>query len=529
VQPSATLVAGSTQPDPPQPDADLLRKGQRFAHLPGVCLIVSILTVQAALSVSLSAGSTAFGNEAQSLWIGRLVWAHWLHGVRIPDFATWFSGSPVCYPPIAALADDIGGLAGARILSLCLMLGATCLLWGTTSRLFGRRQAYFAAALFAVISPTIRLGGLATCDALALFLIALAAFCACGARTRQDSTGWILACTGALALANATMYATMVLDPVVIVMAVLCACPEPGGKAALRRGSLLVTTLTGALALLLKLGGAWYVTGVRQAVLPPSGLAAVLGALADTWNWTAVVLLAALTGLALTLIRKAARPVSWLIATLAAAMLLVPLDQAGIQTAASLNKSLDLGAWFACIAAGYALGFIVTWLRPRPARLAVTVCVAAGIVPVATAGTSQAESMVRWPSEGRLIAFLRPLTAHGGRFLAETADVPDSYLQYYLPATSWRQWSSTFSITMPNGRILSADGSPAPYRRAIATHSFALVILSFSATPRIDQAITRALKAASGYKYIGSVPYTGPVPGNYVIWQYRPSGTPGGP
>ena len=97
-----------------------------------------------------------------------------LHGTPIPPFPSYFSGAPVIYPPLAALADSVGGLAAARVLSLVFMLGATILLWATTDRLFGRRAAFFAAALFAVLGPTLHLGAFATYDAMALFLLALA-------------------------------------------------------------------------------------------------------------------------------------------------------------------------------------------------------------------------------------------------------------------------------------------------------------------------------------------------------------------
>ena len=36
---------------------------------------------------------------------------------RRPPTPTYFSGAPVLYPPLAALADDLGGVAGARLLS----------------------------------------------------------------------------------------------------------------------------------------------------------------------------------------------------------------------------------------------------------------------------------------------------------------------------------------------------------------------------------------------------------------------------
>ena len=56
------------------------------------------------------------------------------------------------------------------------MLGVTGLLWATTARLYGRRAALLAAGLFATLAGTQFLGAFATFDAMALFLLALAAW-----------------------------------------------------------------------------------------------------------------------------------------------------------------------------------------------------------------------------------------------------------------------------------------------------------------------------------------------------------------
>ena len=135
-----------------------------------------VLAVQALLSFRLVRADTAFQDEALYLWAGHLEWANVLHGTPLPQFPSYFSGAPVIYPPLGALADSLGGLTGARILSLVFMLGATVALWATADRLFGRRAAFFAAALFAVLGPTLHLGSFATYDAMSMFLIALAAW-----------------------------------------------------------------------------------------------------------------------------------------------------------------------------------------------------------------------------------------------------------------------------------------------------------------------------------------------------------------
>src|SRR6266480_6185040 len=118
------------------------------ARVPGNWPLVVILAVQTILSLRLVGADTAFQDEALYLWAGHLEWARVLHGTPMPPFPSYFSGAPVIYPPIAALADSVGGLTGARMLSLCFMLGATALLWAATSRLYGRLAAFFAIALW---------------------------------------------------------------------------------------------------------------------------------------------------------------------------------------------------------------------------------------------------------------------------------------------------------------------------------------------------------------------------------------------
>ena len=57
------------------------------------------------LSLRLVRADTAFQDEALYLWAGHLEWAHWLHGTAVPPFPYYFSGAPVIYPPLGALAD----------------------------------------------------------------------------------------------------------------------------------------------------------------------------------------------------------------------------------------------------------------------------------------------------------------------------------------------------------------------------------------------------------------------------------------
>ena len=465
--------------------------------------LLAVLAVQAALSAGMVRGSTAFGDEALYLSAGHLEWSHWLHGTPIPDYQTLFSGAPVIYPPIGAIADSLGGLAAARLLSLVLMLGVTAFVWGTAIRLLAdKRAAFFAAALFAVLAPTLHLGSFATYDALALLLLAAATWCAAGARGGQRATRWIIAAGLLLALANATKYATALYDPTVLGVTILSSWPDAGRKAALLRAALLAGTAAVALGALLLLGGSGYLTGIRLTTtgrVDGTDTAALV--FTDAWSWTAVVVVPAVGGAVLCAVRRR-WPQALLLAVLALSALLAPADQARIQTTTSLDKHVDFGAWFAAIAAGYLLNWLLSWvLSWLPRRRLVLAAALAALIPVTVLGAAQAQAMIDWPDESALVKVVRPLTAHGGHFLVETTDV----LQYYLPDTTWQQWSDT------------ASNDPEYYQRQIARHYYSLVILSFTQTLVTDDVIAVDLSMTSGYSLVARV-RSGPTV--FYVWEY---------
>jgi len=457
--------------------------------------LLAVLAVQAALSASMVRGSTAFGDEALYLSAGHLEWSHWLHGTQIPEYQTYFSGAPVIYPPIGAIADRVGGLAAARLLSLVFMLGVTAFVWGTANRLLDdERAAFFAAATFAVLAPTLHLGSFATYDAAALLLLAAATWCAAGARGGRRGRRWMIAAGILLALANATKYATALYDPTVVCVAFLSSWPEVGWRPALRRAGLLAGIAAALIGVLLALGGPGYLTGIRVTTTGRvDGTDGVSLVFADAWSWTAVVLVPAVVAAVVCAVRRR-WPQALLLTVLALSALLAPADQARIQTTTSLNKHVDFGAWFAAIAAGY----LLSQLSRRRVVLAAAV---AALIPVTAVGTAQARAMIDWPDAAGLVKVVRPMTAHGGHFLVETTDV----LQYYLPNTTWQQWSDTASYR------------PQYYLQRIKEHYYAVVVLSFNQTLSTDYAIALELSGASGYTLTAKVRSGTTV---FDVWQY---------
>ena len=504
-----------------------------WRYTPNWLPLVAVLAVQAALSIRLVRADTAFEDEATYLWAGHLEWANWLHGTPIPQFSAYFSGAPFLYPPLGALADSIGGLTAARILSLVFMLGATALLWGATSRLYGRRAAFFAAALFAVSGPTLHLGSFATYDAMSVFLVALAACLVLRAGDRGDAAGRMIVAGVVLALANAAAYSTILFDPIVILLVLLSALPKPGGGFAARRiGLLLIALVTPLLAAVL-IGGSSYIGGFEKTTLARAvGAASPSTVLLDSWEWTGITILLALGGIIVGLVNRLGRARVWVLVILTVAAILGPLEQANLHTSASLNKHVGLGAWFAAIAAGYAADwFISAAPAGRNRILTCAACVVALAFPISLGVTQSYSFATSWANADSFIAIMRPTVGQSnGRLLVEDPTIAE----YYLGVHDWQLWSSTRNIIEPSGK---STGGPSPsagvvgggnvgvFSEFIDDGYFSVIALNFADTTALDHSIAADIKRNRHYHIVQVVPYGVEVPpiglGTYIIWKYE--------
>ncbi len=485
--------------------------------------LLPVLGAQAALSLHLVWSNTGFQDEALYLWAGHLEIAHWLHGAVIPAFPTYFSGAPVLYPPIGAVADNLGGMAGARILSLLFMLAATSFLWGAAARLFGARAAFFACALFAVLGVTQRLGAFATFDAMSLCLLALSVWCAVHSGDSEKSHGWLAAAAVALTAANSTKYASILFDPVVLGLVSVLSLRALGPKRALARGMTLMAYTAGFLVFLYSFGGGEYGTGIVQTTFSRApGTDLVSAVLLESWRLTAVVVVLAAIGCAFAVLSDPDLRNRLLVALLAVTALLIPLQQARIRTTTSLDKHLDFGIWFAAIAAGYLIDRAIRLIRVgAPRQLVTGACVLLLALPLRV-GIYQGKALFSsWPNSAALVTTLsRVLSPQGGPILAEHPSLPEYYL---AEGRMWNRWSSTRSIRLADGKSISAGvgGSidTAAYTSRIKRGFFSAVILDFGATRSADRTIVAALETNSHYHLVADVPYGTE---GAEIWQYRP-------
>jgi hypothetical protein len=489
-------------------------KIHRFARSPGMVLLC-ILAVQAALSLRLIWTNTAFMDEALYLWAGHLEIAHLLYGSQIPAFPQYFSGAPVIYPVVGAIADAYGGLALARALSLAFMLGATALLYLVTGRLFGRRAALGAAAIFAVLGPVQVLGAFATFDAMAVFLLALCTWLVVRAQGRL-SEPLLLAAGLVLALANAAKYASTLWDPVIIVLAALTAA-QGGLLRPAMRAARLTGYLAGALAIaLFRFGGHAYVQGVLFTTLQRQAggtSATVLTVFRDSFNWVGIVFILAAIGLGISFTGSVRTRL--LCGTLLAAILLAPAEQARIHILTSLHKHVAFGAWFAAIAAGYALARAAQTNKARGWRV-----FAAAVGIAAFLGIPQASTLYSgWPNSARMVADLAPVIS---RTHCPCLVTENNIVTYYLlRQTLFERIAGPFSFYQWDGSAQHVlRGIPA-YRQAIASHYFRVAEVDPDENPAIYAPVTRALAAAPGWQLVDRIP-SGTSGEPFEIWRYDP-------
>ena len=414
------------------------------ARIAGAWPLWSVLTAQLVLTLPWLWRTAPFTDEALYLDAGHQEWASWLGHAAMPDYASWFSGSPALYPPLAAAADSAGGLAAARALSLVVMLATTALVYLIGEQLFGRLAGILGAFLFAVCGLVVHYGAFATFGPLALFFLTLAAWSAI--RVGAGSMWWLPAAALTLVAANATKYATLAWDPVIIAIIVLRGWGGARWPAIVQAASAAVTVAVLDLGLVM-LGGAEYARGVifttvfrtiRWGAPSPAG-----SVLAHALAMTGLIVLPAIGGVAVSIATRMPLTTSCLLGVLVVAAVLAPVEQARIHELASLDKNLGFGLPFAAVAAGYVLSTGVTQRRARVRLGAITA--ASGLV-VAVLVTGRLQS-VQFRGPGITVAD-QVVATIGRGYVPGTFILSDSAARmerYYLPAISSEHWLAAFS------------------------------------------------------------------------------------
>jgi hypothetical protein len=472
--------------------------------------LVFVLGVQAWLSGRLISSNTAFVDEATYLFAGHQE----LHSilangsVTVPGqngyYQSYFSGAPIFYPILGAIADSIDGLTAARILSLLFMLGATTFLYCTTSRLYGRRAAILASAVFAILASTEFLGAFATYDAMALCTMALAAFLAVKSAQQDDNKLTLFSACAAMIAADSVKYAVIIFNPVIIGMCVLVSAPDRGWAQARRQGYRMLGYSATMAAALLAVGGHTYVEGLMSTTITRAqGSDSAHAVLSESWHLIGGVAVVAVAAVILHFVQNR-QSLKWLSVLLAAAVALVPLDQAHIHTLTSLQKHVDFGAWFAAITAGYLLSKAFPETRTRAIGGLTLLAASVALAAVGLVSAGQAAKLYGgWSSSAANVAALAPW-AENVNVLAEDYFIYSYYLGSEVPLNRWANtWHLSYEDPSTRREL---TGAPA-YQDAIMHRYFGTIALSDGSTTATDQVIIAAMKRAGGYDRVAHVRY----------------------
>jgi Dolichyl-phosphate-mannose-protein mannosyltransferase len=484
-------------------------------------LLLAILGLQAVLSLRLR--NTAFEDESLYLYAGHMELQHLFHGAALQGaYSSYFSGSPVLYPVLAAALDQVGGLALARALSLVEMLATTVLLYAMTRRLFNERIGLCAAAFFAVTESAVFLGNFATYDATCLSLLALAAWIV----VRTAAFRWPVFLLAALpaTLAVGVKYAGLLFVPTIAVLPALAGWPERGRRVLwypAAFGAAVAALLYGAL----RLGGQDYMTAISsttthraQGVTPDATI------LREAAEWGGVLFAAAVFGTIAYVWRVRTEPDEkiapaggrWrrvaLGVVLTGSALLAPAYQAHLHTDISFLKHIGFGLFFAAPMAGFGVARIMGDYFRRP-QFGIAVWSLALVL-----GMVQSSYLYhQWPSSGPLVNTFARYLKPNARYLVEVPEVPIYYLLGRQNAQP-RQFTSTFFIVYTNKKDQTLTG-PAGFTAAVQDGYFQVIAYSNSVTLAADGALAKALKASRSYYLASKVNLSdslGPV--IYDIW-----------
>jgi len=504
-----------------------------------------ILAAQALLTMRLSTGAFASGDEGRYIYAGhQLIYEFW-HGGGSPYYETFFSGAPVIYPVLAAMADHMGGLVAVRLMSLVFMMTATTILFLTTRRLAGYLPAVVAAIIFAGIGLTQGLGALATYDAMAVMLVTIAAYCAVRTGDREKhAAAWLMSVPLVLLLANATKYVTVMFDPVVIALAAQQVSGD-GWRRALRRIMALGLATSALLVLALFLGGGAYVNGVLFSTVARSGGTSPVFAgttlsdktiISESWAWIGIPVAASAAAVLLAALRR-----NWKDCVYAALFLLagclVTIGNLRLHTDESMYKHDDLAAWFACIGAGSAVA-VLSRVGNRFTKGAVAIiAIAAAVLSGVHYSHTAASTYQAGGNDTTLLvaAALKPyLENPDGQYLIgglaneqtiylDHSKVPwfrlydDLYIKYPIPGRGGDSHGQTQGLACFRLRphCMYLEGI-AGYRAAIRAHWFALISMWGNHKTAQDTEIARAVEHTPGYELLTTI-------GGAPTWIYAPA------
>ena len=163
-------------------------------------LLITLIGLIFLIRITNLAYNTLFVDEAVYVTGGRDL----LAGLTDRHILDWFGGSYL-YPFIAAVAANVAGVLGVRLVSALLTTLTAVLVYMATRRLFGRQAALWATLIFGLSGGSISLGQFAVYDVLMLPFLAGAFYCLISAAQAERRSAWKYLILGALSYSGAAL------------------------------------------------------------------------------------------------------------------------------------------------------------------------------------------------------------------------------------------------------------------------------------------------------------------------------------
>lgn len=459
--------------------------------------------VSAALSLRPGSNTTAFQDEGLYLFVGHRMLEHITDGVTVTEYpGAYFSGAPGLFPVLGALADSVGGLEAARMVSIIFVWLAIAATYGVGNLLFGKLAGLLGAAVFTLCGSVIFLSHMATFDAMAMSFVAVALWLTIRS-AQQNSLLWAPVIGAVLALAFLTKYATAVYAPGVAVIGMILAWNAIRWGAA--RQALLVLASGVAVAFFILIfwaqdlvPGIISTTASRTPISPaPASLL-----LTNVGIWVGIVLILAVLGAA-TQYRR------WpLVLTLLAFSVIGPAQQIRIGEETSLSKHVAFGMVFAAPLAGA----LLAWFIVRSKWIGMPITGAVLVMQFALGATQSQQFLTTWVDDTAMVEALRE----------EIAVSPDKAILGEEPSAQRYAlrgeiepilWTDTFALNYGN-----KVGMPA-YREAIDQSHFGTIYLNLNTDngKQINEYLTTS---ETPYRLSNRVPFTryDEFAGYYLVW-----------
>jgi 4-amino-4-deoxy-L-arabinose transferase-like glycosyltransferase len=459
----STLAPARPLPTPPPPSASRRRRALR-ALATAACLTL-ICASQVALAMRPGLNTTAFEDEGLYIFMGHRMIQHISHGAFLHEYpGAYFSGAPGFYPVMAAIGDYLGGLQGARMVSLGFAILATVGVYGLGNQLFGKAAGLLGALAFMLCGSVIYQSHLATFDSTTLGLIAVAAWLAVYS-TNHDGLLWAPIVSALLTLAFLAKYAGAAYAPVVAALAVAVGWQRLGWTIVRRAAYVLIGGLVMGF-FIIALWGQDLIRGIQTTTISRSvGIHATRAHLiGQVISWAGPWLGLAVLGGLFRLRRQ------WMVVVvLLGGSIIGPAQQIRIGESTSLAKHVAFGIIFAAPLIGDLFGRA---LRSRPVLSAPLVVGVIGLLCVLGVYFS-GRFLTGWEPDNNLRPVLTTaISASQHKAILGERPSPQRYELRNMVAPS--QWNDTFAFSYAGLK------GPQAYKEAIDQSHFGVIYLSLT-------------------------------------------------